>query len=87
MVSPALQPNQLAGYTEQCAAGAERKPVSTMKPHEVLAQTVVDLLAPASGAAGYEWKALAAVFFQSFAITIIGDEARAAFLNEGRRLL
>ncbi len=56
---PALEPNQLARYTEQCAAGAERKPVSTLKPHELLAQTVVDLLAPAGGTAGYDWKALA----------------------------
>ena len=58
---PALQPNQLALYTEQCAAGAERKPVSTMKPHETLAATVVALLVPAGGAAGYDWKTLAAL--------------------------
>ncbi len=58
---PALQPAQLALYTEQCAPGAERKPVSTTKPHEALAQIVVDLLAPATGAATYEWKTLAAL--------------------------
>ena len=58
---PALQPAQLALYTEQCAPGADRKPVSTMKPHEILAQTVVDLLAPATGPAGHDWKALAAL--------------------------
>jgi hypothetical protein len=55
---PPLQPNQLALYSEQCAAGAERKPVSTVKPHEQLAQTIVSLLAPAAGPALYDWKAL-----------------------------
>ena len=54
---PRLQPNQLALYSEQCTAGAARTPVSTAKPHALLAQSVVALLAPA-GAAGYEWKAL-----------------------------
>lgn len=58
---PALQPNQLASYTDQCAPGAERKPVSTLKPHELLAQTVVALLVPATGPAHYDWKALAAL--------------------------
>ncbi|MEP6591937.1 MAG: hypothetical protein ABJC19_12220 [Gemmatimonadota bacterium] len=54
---PRLQPNQLALYSEQCTAGAARAPVSTSKPHELLAQAVVALLAPA-GVAGYDWKAL-----------------------------
>ena len=58
---PALQPAQLAIYTEQCAPGAERKPASTMKPHEILAETVVSLLVPATSAAGYDWKTLAAL--------------------------
>jgi len=58
---PQLQPNQLALYTDQCAPGAERKPVSTLKPHELLAQTVVALLTPATGPAGYDWKTLAAL--------------------------
>jgi len=56
---PALQPNQLALYSEQCAADAERKPVATGKPHEQLAETIVSLLVPAAGPALYEWKALA----------------------------
>jgi hypothetical protein len=56
---PALQPNQLALYSEQCAAGAERKPVATTKPHEQLAQTLVSLLVPAAGPAHYDWKAMA----------------------------
>ena len=56
---PALQPAQLASYTEQCAPGAERKAVATQKPHEALAQIVVALLAPAAGL--YDWKALAAL--------------------------
>jgi hypothetical protein len=58
---PALQPNQLALYTERCAPGAERKPVSTVLPHESLAQAVVALLVPAGGAPLYDWKALAAL--------------------------
>jgi hypothetical protein len=58
---PALQPNQLALYSEQCAAGATQAPVSTQKPHEVLAQTFVTLLAPANGPALYDWKALVAL--------------------------
>jgi hypothetical protein len=35
-----------------------RTPVSTLKPHERLAEVVAALLAPASGPAGHEWKAL-----------------------------
>lgn len=57
---PRLQPNQLALYSEQCAAGVERKVVSTAKPHELLAQTMVSLLAPA-GAPPLDWKALPTV--------------------------
>ena len=56
---PALQPNQLALYTEQCAAGAQRTPVSTTKPHEQLAQSIVTLLVPVGGPALYDWKTLA----------------------------
>jgi hypothetical protein len=55
---PALQPNQLALYTEQCAPGAARAPVSTTKPHEALAQTVVALLPPAANATAWDWKTL-----------------------------
>jgi hypothetical protein len=58
---PALQPNQLASYTDQCEPGAERKPVSTLKPHELLAQTVVALLVPAASPPQYDWKALIAL--------------------------
>jgi hypothetical protein len=54
---PALPPNQLALYTEQCAPGAVRTPVSTSKPHEALAQTVVALLPPAANAAS-DWTTL-----------------------------
>lgn len=55
---PKLQPNQLAAYSDKCAPGADRKPVSTLKPHEMLAQAVVAFLTPAGGAVGYDWKAL-----------------------------
>ncbi|MEP7344206.1 MAG: hypothetical protein ABI877_03010 [Gemmatimonadaceae bacterium] len=55
---PPLQPNQLALYSEKCSAGAERKAVSNIKPHEQLAQSIVSLLVPATGPALYDWKAL-----------------------------
>jgi hypothetical protein len=58
---PALQPNQLALYSEQCAPGAARTPVSTVRPHESLAQEVVALLVPSSSPAPYDWKTLAAL--------------------------
>jgi hypothetical protein len=75
---PALQPNQLAQYTEQCAPGAARAPVSTTKPHELLAQTIVDLLPPASGAAAYDWKTFTAL---PSGITWIGDGPKPADLS------
>ena len=58
---PKLQPNQLAMYSEQCDAGASQQPISTTLPHEALAQTFVTLLAPATGAATYDWKTLTAL--------------------------
>jgi len=57
---PQLQPNQMALYSEQCEAGATRKPVSTSRPHEQLAQAIVALLVPASSAA-YDWQGLVAM--------------------------
>lgn len=56
---PALKPDQLANYSEQCAAGAQRAPVSTEKPHALLAQTLVALVPPANGPALYDWATLA----------------------------
>jgi hypothetical protein len=53
-----LQPNQLAFYSEECGASAERKPVSTTKPHEQLAEAIKSLLPPAAGPVLYDWKAL-----------------------------
>jgi hypothetical protein len=51
---PALQPNQLRMYSEECGAGtAARKPVSTAMPHELLAQDLANLLPPATGL--YDW--------------------------------
>lgn len=58
---PALQPNQLALYSEQCGEGAAQTPVSTLKPHEALAQTVVTALAPATGPALHDWKTFTAL--------------------------
>lgn len=55
---PPLQPNQVALYSEQCAPGAEQKPVSTLKPHERLAEVVTALLVPASTPAT-DWTTLA----------------------------
>lgn len=58
---PSLQPNQVSLYSEQCAAGAPRTPVSAVAPHEAVAAAVVALVPPASGTPGYDWKALAAL--------------------------
>lgn len=58
---PKLQPNQLALYSEQCAAGAVQRPVATTMPHEELAGSIVALLTPASGPKSYDWKALMAL--------------------------
>ncbi len=57
---PKLQPNQLALYSEQCAAGATQQPVATSLPHESVAATVVTLLVPANSM-GYDWKTLVAL--------------------------
>lgn len=57
---PKLQPNQLALYSEQCGAGATQTPVSTLKPHERLAEVVTALLVPANSQ-GLGWKELAAL--------------------------
>jgi len=58
---PPLQPAQLALYSEKCSAGTERTPVSTTRPHLVLAETINALIPPASGSAGYDWKTLTAL--------------------------
>ena|SRR5688572_2364310 len=58
---PPLKPDQLANYSEQCTAGAQRAPVSTEKPHALLAQTLVALVPPANGPALYDWATLLAL--------------------------
>jgi hypothetical protein len=55
---PPLQPNQLALYSEQCAADAEQKPVSAIKPHQRLAEVITVLLGQSAGPALYDWKTL-----------------------------
>jgi hypothetical protein len=57
---PPLQPNQLSLYSEKCSAAnaADRKPVSTVMPHEQLAQTLAAVLPQASGPPFYDWKTL-----------------------------
>lgn len=55
---PPLQPNQLRLYSEKCSATGDRKPVSTLMPHEQLAQTFIALLPQASGPASSDWKIL-----------------------------
>ncbi|MGE0439996.1 MAG: hypothetical protein AB7S39_05855 [Gemmatimonadales bacterium] len=55
---PALEPNQLASYTEQCAEGAPRKAVATKAPHLQLAEVMVRLLEPAGAGAGLDWSRL-----------------------------
>lgn len=56
---PSLQPKQLALYSEHCSDGTKRTPVSTVKPHERLAEVITALLGQASGPLLYDWKALA----------------------------
>jgi hypothetical protein len=59
---PALQPAQLKLYSEQCAAPpAERKAVSSLLPHEALAQVIAAMIPPATSPALSDWKALAAL--------------------------
>lgn len=55
---PALQPNQLANYTERCAPGETRTPVSTVAPHQRLAVILAGLLVPTGEAPSYDWKRL-----------------------------
>ncbi len=57
---PPLQPNQLSLYSEKCSTtnAGDRKPVSTVMPHEQLAQTIAAVLPQASGPAFYDWKTL-----------------------------
>ena len=75
---PPLLPAQLALYSEKCAAGSERTPVSTIRPHVALAETIKALIPPASGPAGYDWKSLPAL---SGGITWAGDGPRAMNLS------
>ena len=75
---PALQPNQLALYTEQCTAGAQRTPVSTTRPHEQLAEAIVALLAPVSGPALYDWATLTSL---TTGIQWIGDAPKPTDLS------
>jgi hypothetical protein len=58
---PPLQPNQLAMYSEQCEAGAERKVVSTSKPPELIAGTILLLLPPGTATSPYDWKTMVAI--------------------------
>jgi hypothetical protein len=58
---PPLQPAQLALYSEKCSAEGERTPVSATRPHVALAEAIKALIPPASGTAGYDWKALTAL--------------------------
>jgi len=57
---PALQPKQLALYSLQCGAGAAQKPVSTVLPHQRLAEVVTALLVPATSP-GHDWASLRAL--------------------------
>ncbi|MEZ5401359.1 MAG: hypothetical protein R2729_16940 [Bryobacteraceae bacterium] len=57
---PALQPNQLRMYTEQCAGPVSaRQPVSNKLPPELIAETIAALLPAVTGAALPAWDALA----------------------------
>jgi hypothetical protein len=57
---PALQPNQLRMYSEQCGAGAAaRKPVLTAMTNESLAQALAGMLPTTAGGGTYDWTTLA----------------------------
>ncbi len=58
---PTLPPAQLAMYSDQCGAGAERKGVAARQPVESLAEAIVGSLAPSSGPALYDWSTLKAL--------------------------
>ncbi len=58
---PALQPNQLAMYSDRCDAGASRTAVASVPPHEAIAALVITLLPGSGGAPLYDWKALQAL--------------------------
>lgn len=59
---PRLQPAQLKLYSEQCSgAPSARKPVSTVLPHEQLAQAIATLIPPVTGPALYNWKGLSSL--------------------------
>ena len=75
---PPLLPAQLALYSDKCSAGAERTPVSTIRPHVALAELIKAMIPPASGPAGYDWKALAAL---PAGITWNGDGPRPMSLS------
>ncbi len=53
-----LQPNQVSLYSEQCAAGADRKAVSALLPHQRLAEVIVALIPAASGPPSHDWTGL-----------------------------
>jgi len=75
---PPLLPAQLALYSDKCSAGAERTPVSAIRPHVALAELIKAMIPPASGPAGYDWKALAAL---PAGITWNGDGPRPMSLS------
>jgi hypothetical protein len=75
---PPLEADQVRQYSEHCAAGEERRPVSTLRPHELLAQTLVALVPPGSGPPGFDWKELTAL---SAGITWLGDGPKPASLT------
>lgn len=75
---PALQPAQVRLYSEQCAAGTERKAVSSLLPHQAIAEAIVALVPPSTGPPGYDWKGLAGL---AAGITWNGDAPKAMALT------
>ena len=61
---PPLQPNQLSLYSEKCSTTdtGDREPISTVMPHEQLAQIIVTLIPQGPGPAFYDWKTLTTSF-------------------------
>jgi hypothetical protein len=58
---PPLQPNQVKLYSEQCSSGADRKPISTLLPHEQFAKALVGFIPLMAATAPYDWKTFTSI--------------------------
>jgi hypothetical protein len=58
---PPLQASEVRLYSEECGAGSDRKPVSTVLPYERLAQALVSFIPPVTASSPYTWKTFTAL--------------------------